>query len=132
MPVSPPAPRGFTALASRERVPWRGLSHSCPTIRRADNGLTFTRPFPLRQEGARLESPSARAPRRPVVFPGLGSPRSYCQKLSDSLRVGHKITDLDAEGVAVPDSGLSVIQVQYGERVTRKSVVLHDYARYGQ
>jgi hypothetical protein len=32
----------------------------------------------------------------------------------------------------VPDSGLSVIQVQYGERVTRKSVVLHDYERYGQ
>ena len=32
----------------------------------------------------------------------------------------------------MPDSGLSVIQVQYGERVTRKSVVLHDYERYGQ
>jgi glyoxylase-like metal-dependent hydrolase (beta-lactamase superfamily II) len=32
----------------------------------------------------------------------------------------------------VPDAGLSVIQVQYGERVTRKSVVLHDYQQYGQ
>jgi glyoxylase-like metal-dependent hydrolase (beta-lactamase superfamily II) len=32
----------------------------------------------------------------------------------------------------VPDSALNVIQVQYGERVTRKSVVLHDYQRYGQ
>jgi glyoxylase-like metal-dependent hydrolase (beta-lactamase superfamily II) len=32
----------------------------------------------------------------------------------------------------VPDSGLSIIQVQYGERVTRKSVVLHDYQQYGQ
>jgi glyoxylase-like metal-dependent hydrolase (beta-lactamase superfamily II) len=32
----------------------------------------------------------------------------------------------------VPDSGLSVVQVQYGERVTRKSVVLHDYQQYGQ
>lgn len=32
----------------------------------------------------------------------------------------------------MPDSGLSVIQVQYGERVTRKSAVLHDYQRYGQ
>lgn len=28
--------------------------------------------------------------------------------------------------------GLEVIQVKYGERVTRKSVVLHDYASYGQ
>ena len=32
----------------------------------------------------------------------------------------------------MPDSGLNVIQVQYGERVTRKSVVLHDYEQYGQ
>lgn len=32
----------------------------------------------------------------------------------------------------MPDSALNVIQVQYGERVTRKSVVLHDYQRYGQ
>jgi glyoxylase-like metal-dependent hydrolase (beta-lactamase superfamily II) len=32
----------------------------------------------------------------------------------------------------VADSGLSVIQVRYGERVTRKSAVLHDYGRYGQ
>jgi glyoxylase-like metal-dependent hydrolase (beta-lactamase superfamily II) len=29
-------------------------------------------------------------------------------------------------------SGLSVVQVLYGERVTRKSVVLHDYAQYNQ
>lgn len=28
--------------------------------------------------------------------------------------------------------GLAVLQVKYGERVTRKSVVLHDYASYGQ
>jgi glyoxylase-like metal-dependent hydrolase (beta-lactamase superfamily II) len=28
--------------------------------------------------------------------------------------------------------GLRVIQVQYGERVTQKSIVLHDYAQYGQ
>jgi glyoxylase-like metal-dependent hydrolase (beta-lactamase superfamily II) len=31
----------------------------------------------------------------------------------------------------VPDPGLSIIQVQYGERVTRKSLVLHDYQQYG-
>jgi hypothetical protein len=40
--------------------------------------------------------------------------------------------NLDDEGAAVPDSGLSIIQVRYGERVTRKSVVLHDYSGYGQ
>lgn len=28
--------------------------------------------------------------------------------------------------------GLRVIQVQYGKRVTRKSIVLHEYAQYGQ
>jgi glyoxylase-like metal-dependent hydrolase (beta-lactamase superfamily II) len=28
--------------------------------------------------------------------------------------------------------GLEVVQVKYGERVTQKSVVLHDYASYGQ
>lgn len=28
--------------------------------------------------------------------------------------------------------GLRVIQVQYGERVTQKSIVLHEYAQYGQ
>lgn len=32
----------------------------------------------------------------------------------------------------MPDSGLNVVQVQYGERVTRKSVVLHDYQQYDQ
>jgi glyoxylase-like metal-dependent hydrolase (beta-lactamase superfamily II) len=30
------------------------------------------------------------------------------------------------------DSALNVIQVRYGERVTRKSLVLHDYQQYGQ
>lgn len=30
------------------------------------------------------------------------------------------------------DSALSVIQVRYGERVTRKSAVLHNYQQYGQ
>ena len=29
-------------------------------------------------------------------------------------------------------SDLSIVQVQYGERVTQKSVVLHDYAQYNQ
>jgi glyoxylase-like metal-dependent hydrolase (beta-lactamase superfamily II) len=32
----------------------------------------------------------------------------------------------------VTDSVLNVIQVRYGERVTRKSAVLHDYQQYGQ
>jgi glyoxylase-like metal-dependent hydrolase (beta-lactamase superfamily II) len=32
----------------------------------------------------------------------------------------------------VPSPELNVIQVQYGERVTQKSVVLHEYGQYGQ
>jgi glyoxylase-like metal-dependent hydrolase (beta-lactamase superfamily II) len=32
---------------------------------------------------------------------------------------------------ATPATGIEVIQVKYGERVTQKSVVLHDYASYG-
>src|SRR5690349_1997047 len=33
---------------------------------------------------------------------------------------------------AAPSVPLEVVQVTYGERVTRKSVVLHDYAAYGR
>ena len=32
----------------------------------------------------------------------------------------------------MPDSALNVIQVKYAERVTQKSLVLHDYDQYGQ
>lgn len=31
-----------------------------------------------------------------------------------------------------PAAGIEVVQVKYGERVTQKSVVLHDYGSYGQ
>ncbi|HEX3786355.1 MAG TPA: N-acyl homoserine lactonase family protein [Pseudonocardiaceae bacterium] len=33
---------------------------------------------------------------------------------------------------AAPAPGLEVVQVRYGERITQKSKVLHDYATYGQ